>query len=178
MRRSASSDEHQHGYHIIFVVQKITDRLDAGERAVLRIVRRFYGETACRHIVLLRTHSDVCETPEEISLMTQEAKVDVEMEMRGHIAGVIAINNHASRSDTVGKDRVMSGWDMVSAIHDVVCYMPSPEPFKPSEVDYDTVVEYVNEEAERNHTIKKDIILAAVLRLVPVTDKRRNCAIL
>merc|ERR1712087_554461 len=70
----ALAGEHQNGYHVLFLVQKITDRLDAGEQAILRIVRRFYGESVLRRIVLLLTYSDVADTDEEISNMVTEGR--------------------------------------------------------------------------------------------------------
>merc|ERR1712232_442061 len=112
----ALAGEHQNGYHVLFLVQKITDRLDAGEQAILRIVRRFYGESVLRRIVLLLTYSDVADTDEEISNMIMEAKADVETAVGGDIACAIPINNRVSRVDLYGKDRLMSGREMACVI--------------------------------------------------------------
>jgi len=112
----ALAGEHQNGYHVLFLVQKITDRLDAGEQAILRIVQRFYGEPVLRRIVLLLTYSDVADTDEEISNMIKEAKADVEAAIGGEIACAIPINNHVSRVDLYGKDRLMSGREMACVI--------------------------------------------------------------
>merc|ERR1712139_98925 len=170
---------HQNGYHILFLVQKITDRLDAGEQAILRIVRRFYGEPVLRRIVLLLTYSDVADTDEEISNMVKEAKADVVAAVGGDIAYAVPINNHVSRVDMNGKDRLKSGREMVSAIHDIVCSEDlEPEPFQPAEVDYATVVRYVEEEVEKHPNLKKDALLATVLRFVPIQGKKNLCSIL
>jgi hypothetical protein len=172
------SGEHQNGYHVLFLVQKITDRLDAGEQAILRIFRRFYGVEACRRIVLVLTYSDVSDTEEEISQMCLEAKADVEKELGAEILRAIAITNHPSRSDAKGNGRVKGGREMISAMYDVVCSESGAVPFKPAEEDYETIVGYVDEEVEKHPGIKKDALLGAVLRFVPVKGKKKLCAIL
>merc|ERR1712232_200140 len=170
--------EHLDGYHVLFLVQKITDRMDAGEHAILRIFRRFYGESVLRRIVLLLTYSDVVDE-EEIKSMAKEAKDDVEAVVGGGIAYAVPINNHASRVDAYGKDRLKSGREMVSVIHDILCSKDlGPEPFRPTEVDYITVVKYVEEEVEKHPNLVKDALLAAVLRFVPVRGKNNLCSIL
>jgi len=175
----ALAGEHANGYHVLFLVQKITDRLDAGEQAILRIVRRFYGEPVLRRIVLLLTYSDVADTDEEISNMVKEAKADVEAAVGGDIACAIPINNHTSRVAVNGKDRLNSGREMMAVIHDIVCSEDlEPEPFQPAEVDYITVVKYVEEEIEKHPHLKKDALLATVLRFVPVRGKKNLCSIL
>jgi hypothetical protein len=178
MRRSTSSGEHQNGYHVLFLAQKITDRLDAGELAILRIVHRFYGKAAHRHIVLLLTYSDVLDSEDEITRMSMEAKADVEAEIGGEISRFIAINNHPTRTDAAGKDRQKAGREMISVIHDIVCSEEGPDPFRPREVEYETVVKYVEEEAEKNPALKKDALLEAVLRFVPCNGRKKLCAIL
>merc|ERR1712228_685205 len=130
----AFAKEHQDGYHVLFLVQKITDRLDAGEQAILRIVRRFYGEQVLRRIVLLLTYSDVADK-EDIKRMTQEAKEDVVAAVGGEIAYAVPINNHVSRVDAFGKDRLKSGREMFAVIHDIVCSPEfAPEPFQPEQI--------------------------------------------
>merc|ERR1712232_1428000 len=42
LRGTALSGEHQDGYHVLFVVEKITDRLDATELIILRALKKFY----------------------------------------------------------------------------------------------------------------------------------------
>merc|ERR1712232_1510009 len=92
----------------------------------------------------------------EISNMVKEAKADVEAAVGGDIACAIPINNHVSRVDVYGKDRLMSGREMVSVMHDIVCAEDlGPEPFQPAEVDYVTVVKYVEEELEKHPHLKK-----------------------
>merc|ERR1712232_244272 len=141
LRGTALSGEHQDGYHVLFVVEKITDRLDATEQIILRALKKFYGDAVCPHIVLLLTHSDVLGDPEEIERMIGEARADVEKELGSPIAAALAINNHPSKSDEAGLDRAMSGCHMITAIHDVVVKMH--EPFKPPEVELDAVISYL-----------------------------------
>merc|ERR1712232_1053829 len=114
-------------------------------------------------IVLLLTYSDVADTEMEISNMVAEAKADVEAAVGGDIAFAVPINNHASRVDVKGNDRLKSGREMISVIHDIVCSEDlGPVPFQPAEVDYNTVVKYVEEEIEKHPLLKKDALLATV----------------
>jgi len=53
-----------------------------------------------------------------------------------------------------------------------------PEPFQPAEVDYSTVVKYVEEELEKHPHLKKEALLATVLRFVPVRGRKQLCTIL
>merc|ERR1712232_135310 len=175
----ALAGEHQNGYHVLFLVQKFNDRLDAGEQAILRIVKKFYGEPVLRRIVLLLTYSDVADADEELSSMALEAKHDVSEAVGGDIGYCVPINNHKDRVDVNGRDRVKSGREMISVIHDIVCSEDiGSEPFVPAEVEFETVVKYVEEEVAAHPNLKKDALLAAVLRFVPVRGKKKLCAIL
>jgi predicted GTPase len=176
LRGTALSGEHQDGYHVIFVVQKITDRLDATEQIILRALKKFYGDAVVPHIVLLLTHSDVLDDAEEIDRMVVEAQADVEKELDAKFSATVAINNHVSKADAAGRDRARAGKDMVQAIHSVVCKMN--EPFKPPEVELDAIIGYVDEEIERNPNLKKESIMSAVLRFIPVIGKKDLCNIL
>merc|ERR1712232_443047 len=175
----ALAGEHQNGYHVLFLVQKLEDRLDAGEQAILRVVRRFYGESVLRRIVLLLTYSDTIDTEEEITSIALEAKVDVSSAVGGDIGFCVPINNHKDRVDIMGKDRLKSGREMISVIHDIICSEElGPEPFIPEEVEFAAVVKYVEEEVQKHPNLKKDALLGAVLRFVPVKGKKKLCAIL
>lgn len=110
---------------------------------------------------------------EEISRMVEESKLDVEKELGHEIAAAIAVNNHPSKADSSGRDRAKAGHDIIGAIHDVVSKFP--EPFKPPEVDYDDIAWYVDEEVERNPAVKKDYVLAALKRLIPVKNMKNLC---
>jgi len=176
LRGTALSGEHQDGYHVLFVVEKITDRLDATEQIILRALKKFYGDAVCPHIVLLLTHSDVLDDQEEIERMIGEARADVEKELGAPIANALAVNNHPCKSDEAGLDRAMSGRHMIKAIHDVVVKMH--EPFKPPEVELDAVIWYVDQEVERNPSVEKDNVLAAILRFIPVIGKKNLCTVM
>jgi len=176
LRGTAMSGEHQDGYHVLFVVQKITDRLDATEQIILRALKKFYGDAVVPHIVLLLTHSDVLDDAEEINRMVAEAQADVEKELDATNLVTIAINNHASKADAEGRDRARAGKDMVRAIHSIVCKMH--EPFRPPEVELDAIVGYVDGECERNPALKKESVMSAVLRFIPVIGKKNLCSIL
>jgi len=177
LRGTALSEEHKDGYHVLFVVEKITDRLDASEQIILRTVKKFYGEAVCRHIVLLLTHADGLDDKEEIDRMIAEARADVEKELGSSISTAIAINNHKNKSDATGRDRITSGRDMIRAIHDIVCEFH--EPFKPPEVEYEALLWFVNEEIQRNPAVKRDAVL---VRLVSSAYddivRRKRCTIL
>jgi hypothetical protein len=176
LRGTALSGEHQDGYNCIFIVEKITDRLDATEQIILRALKKFYGDAVCPHIVLLLTHSDVMDSSEEITRMVAEAQEDVERELGAKIFRALAINNHQSNVDAAGMDRARAGQEMIAAIHDLVSAIP--EPFKPPEVDLDAVVWYVDQEVELNPSVAKESVLAAVLRFIPVIGKKQLCSIL
>jgi len=175
LRGTAQSGVHQDGYHVLFVVEKITDRLDATEQIILRTLKRFYGEAVCHHVVLLLTHSDVLDDEEEITRMIAESKVDVEKELGHGIAAAIAVNNHPSKADSSGRDRAKAGHDIIRAIHDVVTKFP--EPFKPPEVAYEDVAWYVDEEVERNPAVQKETVLNALLRFIPMKNMKNICLI-
>merc|ERR1712110_1402135 len=113
---------------------------------------------------------------EEIDRMVSEAQADVEKELDAKISATIAINNHASKADAAGRDRARAGKDMVQAIHSVVCRMH--EPFRPPEVELDDIIGYVDQEIERNPNLKKESIMSAVLRFIPVIGKKNLCSIL
>lgn len=126
LRGTALSTHHKDGYHVIFVVQKITDRLDTAETAVLSAVKQFYGTGAGPHTVLLLTHADVLDSHGEIVRQVAEAKKDVEGVLGHPIFRAVAINNHASRATVAGASSRDSGVDLVQVIHDVICNHHSP----------------------------------------------------
>jgi hypothetical protein len=176
LKGTALSGVHQEGYHVLFVVEKITDRLDATEQVILRTLKKFYGEAVCHHVVLLLTHSDVLDDEEEIQRMVAESKADVENELGHSIAAAIPINNHPSKADSSGRDSAQGGHEMLGAISDIVAKFP--EPFKPPEVDYDAVAWYVDEEVERTPGVDRNMVLRAVLRFIPVANMDKLCLIL
>merc|ERR1712232_621722 len=92
----------------------------------------------------------------------------------GEVAGAVAINNHASKFDQKGKNRIKSGRDMIAEMYGVLCSLAGPEPFKPSDVDYGTALRYVDEEVARNPQINKTTLLMAIERLIPVTGRKRR----
>jgi len=120
LRGTALSKQHQDGYHVIFVVQKITDRLDAAEQIILGAIHRFYGQAAGPHIVLLLTHADMLDSADEIARMVAASKRDVEARLGHAIAQALPVNNHFDRVAPDGQDRVRTGTRMIATIHDIV----------------------------------------------------------
>merc|ERR1712232_842166 len=176
LRGTALSGEHQDGYHCLFVVEKITDRLDATEQIILRALMKFYGDKVCPHIVLLLTHSDVLDDEEEIDRMVEESRTDVEKELGAPICSAIAINNHASKADAAGRDRARAGRDMIASIYDVI--LKTEDPFKPPDVNIDDIVWYVDQEIERHpKNPDRSSVMNAVLGFFGAS-KNGGCAIL
>merc|ERR1712232_876362 len=154
---------HQDGYHVLFVVEKITDRLDATEQIILRALKKFYGDQVCPHIVLLLTHSDVLDDEEEIDRMVAESRADVEKELDAQISVAIAINNHPSKADAAGRDRDRAGKEMIAAIYEVVSKIH--DPFKLPDVNLDDIVWYVDQEVERHPSNPdRNSVMGAVMR--------------
>ena len=147
LREIAQSKEHRDGYHVVFVLLKITDRIDAAEQIILGVIRRFYGEDVGPHVVLLLTHADTLDSTEEITRMVEGAKLAVEEELGQQIACAIPINNHPSKVAPNGQDYTMTGTIMIEAIRDVV--VANSKPLEPMEVDLAEIKQFIEEECNK-----------------------------
>lgn len=175
LRHTALSKEHADGYHVLNIVQKITDRLDASEQIILGAIRRFYGDAATDHICLLLTHADTLDTAEEIERMVAEAKADVEKELGYPIAAAIAVNNHVDKIAPNGQTRVTTGEMMIGVVRDIV--VRNHQPFKPPPVPAREVRQYVEEESKKRG-IKFEDVFKAVVSIIPILGSSSACTVL
>jgi hypothetical protein len=167
LRDTALSKEHKDGYHVIFVLLKITDRMDAAEQIILGVIRRFYGEGVGQHVVLLLTHIDNLDTSDEIERLVAGAKSSVEEELGQSIACAIPVNNHLKKIAPNGQDIAKTGTMMLEAIRDIVA--ANSTPFTPLDVEVQEIKNYIAEECAKRK-LSFDKIFPAFQRM--------NCNIL
>ena len=90
LRAQVIGDQHGRGYHVVFLVQSITDRNSAATTAALTMARNVYGDQCSAHLVVILTKADLLTTQAEQDTMVAEYCADM-AGLFGQVLPVLAV---------------------------------------------------------------------------------------